>query len=262
MKSSSSSSNSSNYSLYNVGNYKKNIEETTSLIMEKYFKVLMEYLKYILDNTKIKNTSYSKFIILRGIETIHHVFYLVLYYTNNLDITYFHSQKSVYFYVEFIQQTSSEENSFLQLSSRDATMYVYRKTIFEISNEHRKNVNSQLSKETKNKWEIISKHTNILKNIVNNIIAKETFSNNPLKYILKYEIQCSLFIKKIYNLEELDLLEYILNKIKIEFSLDDYLKIIDFLLTKKPEGLLEIKNKLLDSSSGSSTSIDYDFLIN
>jgi hypothetical protein len=92
----------------------------------------MEYLKYVLENHKIKNACYKKFILIRGLETINHVFYFILYYTNNLEITYFHSQKAIYFYVEFIQQTSTEENSFLQLNSRDAIMYVYKKTIFEI----------------------------------------------------------------------------------------------------------------------------------
>jgi hypothetical protein len=256
-----SSLNSSNYSLFNVTNYKKNIDENTCIVMDKYFKVLIEYLKYILDTIKIKNTSYSKFILLRGIETIDHVFKLVLYYTNNLDITYFHTQKSVYFYVEFIQQTSTEENSFLQLSSRDATMYVYRKTIFEISNEHRKNINSHINKETKNKWEMISKNTNLLKKIINNIITKNQFQEDPLKYISRYETIGLLLIKNSYNLEDQNNIDYIINKIKIEFSIEEYLEFIEFILSKKTDGLLEIKNKLLGRNSSTNTNLEYDFLI-
>lgn len=250
---------SNNYSLFNVANYKKNIDENTSIVLDKYFKVLIEYLKYILDTIKIKNTSYSKFILLRGIETIDHVFNMLLYYTNNLDITYFHTQKSVYFYVEFIQQTSTEENSFLQLSSRDATMYVYRKTIFEISNDHRKNINNHINKETKNKWEIISKNTNILKKIINNIITKDQFQEYPLKYISKYETIGFLLIKKSYNLEDQNNIDYIINKIKIEFSIEEYLEFIELILSKKTDGLLAIKNKLLSGNSCVTTNLDYDF---
>ena len=249
--------NNSNYSLTNVINYKKNMEENTSLVIEKYFHVLMEFLKYILDNIKIKNTMYCKFIIVRGIETIHHVFCLILYYTNNLDITYFHSQKSVYFYVEFVQQTSSDENSFLQLSSRDATMYVYRKTIFDINNEHRKNINNQINKETKNKWEIINKYTILLKNIITNIISKDEFSKEPLKYISKYEILSSLIIKNTYNLEDLINIDFIMNKIKIDYSAQQYIEMMDVLFSKKPDVFLTIKNKLLTTN----TTLDYDFLI-
>lgn len=254
-----SSLSSNNYSLFNVANYKKNIDENVSLVMDKYFKVLIEYLKYILDTIKIKNTSYYKFILLRGIETIDHVFNLVLYYTNNLDITYFHTQKSVYFYIEFIQQTSTEENSFLQLSSRDATMYVYRKTIFEISNEHRKNINNQINKETKNKWEILNKNTNLLKKIINNIIIKDDFKENPLKYILRYEKIGLLLIKNSYNLEDQNNIDYIMNKIKIEFSIEEYLEFIEFILSKKTDGLLEIKNKLLAQGSNTNANLEYDF---
>lgn len=253
--------NSSNYSLFNVANYKKNIDENTSIILDKYFKVLIEYLKYILDAIKIKNTSYSKFILLRGIETIDHVFKMILYYTNNLDITYFHTQKSVYFYVEFIQQTSSDENSFLQLSSRDATMYVYRKTIFEISNEHRKNINNHINKETKNKLEIINKNTNILKKIIYSIITKDEFKEDPLKYIFRYETIGILLIKNSYNLEDHNNIDYIINKIKIEFSIEEYLEFIEFILSKKTSGILEIKNKLLVVSTNISSNIEYDFLI-
>ena len=54
-------------------------------------------------------------------------------------MTYFHSQKSFYFYVEFIGQISEDQHSFLHLSSKDASIFVYKKTIFEINDEIIKN---------------------------------------------------------------------------------------------------------------------------
>ena len=76
----------------------------------------------------IKNGKISQFIISRGLNTITHVFTNLLYYTKNVDILYFHCEKAFYFYAEFVTQISEDDKTFLQLSSRDATNYVYKKT--------------------------------------------------------------------------------------------------------------------------------------
>ena len=129
----------SNYSLHNKENYKPKLETTINEIMDKYSKLVIEYLFFIIENLNNKNVNYSKFIIIRGLKTISHVFSKLLFYSNNLDMTYFHSQKSFYFYVEFIGQISEDQHSFLHLSSKDASIFVYKKTIFEINDEIIKN---------------------------------------------------------------------------------------------------------------------------
>ena len=122
----------SNYSLHNKENYKLKLETTINEIMDKYSKLVIEYLFFIIENLNNKNVNYNKF-------TISHVFSKLLFYSNNLDMTYFHSQKSFYFYVEFIGQISEDQHSFLHLSSKDASIFVYKKTIFEINDEIIKN---------------------------------------------------------------------------------------------------------------------------
>ena len=89
----------------------------------------------------MKNYECFIFIIERGIETIMHVFSMLFYYTKNLDLTFYHSQKAYYFYIEFIEQISDDNVSFLQLSSRDATTFVYKKTLYEINIEYKKTMN-------------------------------------------------------------------------------------------------------------------------
>ena len=232
--------NNNNYSLVNTNNYKKKLNYDIPSILDKYLKILIEYLKYVLENNKIKNYCYKKFITIRGLETISYVFNILLYYTNNLEIAYFHSQKAIYFYVEFIQQTSTEENSFLQLSSRDATMYVYRKTIFEINNEYRKSINNELEKEINNelfqKWEIINHNITIMKNILLNIInSKENYIHYDIKL---YENVCNLFINNNYTLQKIQLYLLFIKKINLnEVTCENYLYIIE-LFTK----LLMYKN--------------------
>ena len=94
-----------------------------------------------------KSDSFCKFIIQRGLITITNVFNIILFYSKNLDMAYYHSQKAYYFYVEFIGQISEEHNTFLQLSSRDAILFIYKKTIFDIHNECKKRDHNEECKE-------------------------------------------------------------------------------------------------------------------
>jgi hypothetical protein len=166
-----------NYSLYNIENYKKEFTCEIDVITEKYNELLIEYFRFITENIKIKNESLTKFIILRGVDTITHVFLNILFYTKQIDLTFFHCQKSFYFYVEFVSQISEDEKMFLQLTSKDATIYVYKKTIFEINNECKK-INNELSNATKEKIEIINSYVHVYKiylhKIINNTETKNT----------------------------------------------------------------------------------------
>jgi len=157
-----------NYSLHNVGNFKKVLDNNINEVINKYNELLIEYLKFIIDNIKIKNIIYLKFIIIRGLETITSVFHHLIYYTNNLHLTFFHCQKSFYYYVEFIDQISDEQNVYLQLSSKDAVTYVYKKTIYDLNNEQIKNNVS--NNESENKYVKINIYVKIFKSILIKVI--------------------------------------------------------------------------------------------
>ena len=111
------------YSLYNLDNYKPTISSSIEDIINKYNMLISEYIKI--------KPSYN-FIIGRGLDTISHVFLLMLYNTKNVDMSYYHSQKAFYFYIEFIEQITGDVNC-LKLSSTDAMLFVYKKTIFELN---------------------------------------------------------------------------------------------------------------------------------
>ena len=165
-----------NYSLNYSENYKNEINEPTGTITKKYSELLCEYIKFIIENTYSKNKDLVPFIIIRGIDTITNVFNHILYYTKNVDLTYFHCQKSFYFYVEFVGQISEDEKMFLQLTSRDATTYVYKKTIFEISNELKK-VHEHISNDTRKKLDIINMYIQLYQTYLLKIIQPENTSN-------------------------------------------------------------------------------------
>ena len=100
------------HSLTNPDNYKKSIDCTISIVIEKYFNLILDYYNNIYSIVHFKNNTYSKYIIIRGLDTLTNVFLNILSSTKNIDLTYFHCQKAFYFYIEFIDQISDEANFF------------------------------------------------------------------------------------------------------------------------------------------------------
>jgi len=172
----------SQYSLHNADNYLDSFHSssttsttttTTTDILNKYKILVLEYLQFILENMNCKSDEIYKYIILRGLTTITHVYQFTLLNTKNLNLSYFHSQKAFYYYVEFIGQITGEQNTFLQLTSKDAVMFVYKKTIFEIHGDFRKtSSNSQDESTDYEIFHLLDVYCQIMKIIVSHFIAQ------------------------------------------------------------------------------------------
>jgi len=231
-----------NYSLYNTDNYKKTLDVTTCVILNKYKDYIFEFLNIILDNIKVKNNSYYKFIITRGLETITNVFTTILYYTKNIELTCFHCQKAIYFYVEFVSQISEEQNMFLQLSSRDATSYVYKKTIYEINNDFKKNM-PIANEKTVNEFNFITENIKVQKNIYLKIINNIEIFVKDKKQFDKCIKLCFKIISLELEIKELLYFNSIIDFLDVEFkNIDKFLEIVLLLIKKisKNEEVIKI----------------------
>ena len=211
-------------------------------------------MNYFVENNKIKNPNYLKFIVIRGIETITHVFNTILHYTKNLEITYLHCQKAYYYYTEFICQISEDQNVFLQLSSKDAIMYVYKKTIYEINNEYKKNMADLLPDEL-DKINYVTEHIILFKTLVSIIINNEKFLNKDdnTKLIDQFSHLGNKIILAKIEVANLSVIHLFFEKISINMNSKDFTKVYDIILTflKKINkttnaaiNFLKIKNKL------------------
>jgi hypothetical protein len=169
-----------NYSLSNIDIFRPLLNNDVKFIITKFIDLVIKYLYYITENFKNKNTEYRKFVIIRGLDTMSHVFFFLLFYTNNLDVTVFHCEKAFYFYVEFMSQISTEEKTYLQLSSRDAANYVYKKTIFDLKPDSKKQKGTDITK-------YITTYLSIFKSIIyiviNQINENDTENNIGLEVI-------------------------------------------------------------------------------
>ena len=184
MKTQSLLNKDTNYSLHNSENFKLELDCTIEEATKTYVDLIIDYFKFILENIKLKKNNLSRFIITRGLDTLIHVFKNVFFYTRNIELTYFHCQKSFYFYVEFVGQISDDEKTFLQLTSRDATTYVYKKTVFDISNELKK-ININNSDKFREKMDIIRVYTNLYQTYLLKIIHSAKINVLEIEHLSK-----------------------------------------------------------------------------
>lgn len=137
--------------LQNIENYNKMLKDNEYEIYLKYSNIIIQYLLLGIEKIKNHNPEYVKYILIKGIFTISYVFKMLLVYTCNLQLTYHQCQKSYSYYTEFIGQIGDDSVTYLQLNSKDAALFVYKKTIFDISGEIKKKYIETDINEKKNK---------------------------------------------------------------------------------------------------------------
>ena len=129
-------------SILNIENYKKNIDESIHEIFNQYLKIIHKYNETVISSIHINKHDYFKYVYLKGIESLTYIFNMLLMYTKNLSLTYHNCEKSLFYYIEFIGQIGDDNHSFLQLSSKDAILFIYKKTIFDINDSYKKNMSN------------------------------------------------------------------------------------------------------------------------
>ena len=150
--------------LHNSDNYKDDLDVTVNDLTNVYARIIADYYK------SVASEQYSQFIVLRGLDTVSNVFNHMIYYTRNLELALSYSEKAYMFYIEFVSQISDAEKLFLRLSSRDAIIYVFNKTIADI-----KYGNAKPTEETKQKYALFHKTANVLKTLAMKFDNEETF---------------------------------------------------------------------------------------
>jgi hypothetical protein len=187
-----------NKNILNIDNYNVKLDNTDKILQE-YTILLNEYLIHIIKHLVIKDNIHYLFVINRGFDLFKNIFIILLHYTKNLELVVHHLRKSYLYYTEFIGQVGEDSNSFLQLNSKDACLFVYKKTIYEINEDFKKKheLNDKEKKVFFNLKEKIYIITKIIKIICkNNIDGDNNFLKNDKE---KYVKNIKNFMTKIVN---------------------------------------------------------------
>ena len=187
--------------IFEVKNYNKLLKDNSRTVLHKFCELVNEYLFHITENIMIQNTEYYIFVVLRGLNTIKHIFNILLLYTKNLELTIYHTKKAYLFYVEFIGQIREDNNSYLQLNSKDATLFVYKKTIFEINNEYRKKF--FLEETEKDIFDYIEHFTVLITEIFEEVINNNNYKGETkMSYMMYIQKMTNKITDKIILLDK------------------------------------------------------------
>lgn len=166
------------YNLLDTKNYKQHIDDSINEIISIFILLVKEYITLFFKKG-IKN----EYIFISGLNAIIHIFNITFYYTKNLKLACYYTQQGYHVYLDFINELNNVNISFLNLKTKDAIMFVYKKTIFCICNEYKKNINIKtFNTIDENKLlENLNKIINIYKLIIDH------FSKNILTYYTEEE---------------------------------------------------------------------------
>ena len=167
-----------NNSLNNIENYKTELDSNEHILFIKYIGLIHELIECSVDNIFIQKSEYLKYILMKGIKNVFYIFNFLLLYTKNLELTIYHTQKAILYFIEFIGQIGDDNHSFLKLNTKDASLFIYKKTIFEVNNDFRKSYEE--SEETKTKMEMLHLYIETYNNIMLKIIENFDFQNKSL----------------------------------------------------------------------------------
>ena len=220
------------FNVCDIQNYNASFDKSlTGDISKKILFLLSNFVDYITEQEKnINNIGYNSFIIKRGFETIKHCFEILLLYTKNSNLALFNTKKAYIYYVEFIGQIGYNNHSFLKLNSIDATIFVYKKTIFEIDNGIKKKYVED---------DIEKKHFSFLSHVIDLYILfykiliskiKTTNEDDRVKQIYVISNNCCKILSSIYNktdtieqnIENIENISLLINYMDENFELNEY----------------------------------------
>lgn len=182
--------------VYNISDtqfFNKTFDNTLSkTVFCDYTSMISEFLSCAIENIHIHDTRYYFFVIRRGLETLKHCFKIIFLYTKNTEVALHHCKKAFCYYIEFMGQIGEDSHTYLQLNSKDATLFVYKKTIFELDNDYRKDY--ILDEEENLFLDLISTNIDIFGEILINILYLTEDIIDKRELTIKYSIKQSLAI--------------------------------------------------------------------
>lgn len=123
--------------IYYESNYCDEGVHLSPKVVPYYLTIVNDFITTFWNSYLSVSGEHRVFLLLRGVDVINNVFRMLLIETRNLDLSVFHTQKSFYFYIEFIEQIFQQQKAVLNLTSRDAMLFVYKRTIYDLNQDIR-----------------------------------------------------------------------------------------------------------------------------
>ena len=121
----------------NVDNYLSTplTREEECDLFEKYIQLLQEYIEIYDKEVSIEDINFKIYVFLKGVTMIEYVYSTLFLYTKNKELTFLHTQKGIYYYIEFVTRLKRDKTTYLKMTPTDAVLFVYKKTIHNLNTE-------------------------------------------------------------------------------------------------------------------------------
>ena len=192
------------------------------------------FINALAENEKIKNNLYFENIIFKGIEALKYIFIITL--SNNYDIKEVDNvlEKAIIYYVEFVSQIGEDTNVFLKLNIKDAIIFVYKKTIFNLV----KTNNDINFKEMHTVYDAVDLYIDIIK-IQNN----GSIENNSIKIISKSFDSTNTLFKNI-DINNINKNKEIFDRVRYNLEPKKIIKLLKEVNMKNLFHIVEIVHKI------------------
>ena len=214
----------------------------------KYITLINDFLNYSINNQNIDNINFFKNYIYHGLNSLTHIFKITLLRSGSIDYTYEITQKAFIDYNEFIIQINDVDLSHINLTTTDAIVFIYKRSIFKDIEQIKNNLQIHNIMNILNEFILI--HNQLLIYYIDNITKYNNNFDIFTKYIYIFT-ESSLSINGINNINNINNILTFCIYNKVEFC-----TIIDVLI----KSIITLNNKFIDYNTINTHLIHKNFL--
>ena len=162
------------YSLNDSNNYKYELQHSSSSLLDIYLKLMISYIKEYCESKYTKrlyliNSNLYYHLLNKGVDTVSHIFKILLINTKNIELTDHYCRKAITMYIEFLNENNEHDDN--KISYKHASLFSYGNTIYKLNKSYCKVSTNILDEHMLFLlYDIEQKEVNIYK-IIDNIIA-------------------------------------------------------------------------------------------
>jgi adenylate kinase family enzyme len=222
------------------------------LILETYVVLIKNFFDSVSKSENMKELDFPVSNLCIGIHSIHRVFEYAIMKTKNIERAIYYAQQTYYYYLEYMNQIQ-QSNLSQRLNHIDAVLFVYKKTIFDLSNNDN---NTMTNIMTLNNHSIVIDEDECralflkISKIMNVIFH---FSNTNITFYNR-KIICDVYLERfLWHAQNMDIsisyLDIIQQKIELQFEIyEELLKEIIEKYERQRKNTKKIMNKHLTAS--------------
>jgi hypothetical protein len=191
------------YDLNERNNYNYELTQSSNEIFIVYVNIINSFLnKYINTTSILTNTTEFYYLLKKGIETITHIFKMMLINTKNIIMVEYYCTNGIIYYIEFIKLNNESDTN--RINYNNASLFTYEKSIYKIKTHYKKTAHLMIDDE-----------------IFEMLLSIETreieIYNNIDRLVYLYRFIINLYVEQYHSIskKEINLYDYIDANIRI-----------------------------------------------